>query len=236
MVGGPPRLVAPPAVPAGAGSGAVAGSGGPDPGGPPSQTCLHLASLPRRRLDHRTWQQQPATYEVSAIEFPCALSPDGAWLATGRYGGPVRLRSLSGPPRTNELAFPGAIQALAFSPDGRLLAAATQQGVVKVWEVPSGREVQEFRARSQNVFAIVFSPDGRRLATGGEGEGAVMLWDVITWQELLTLRRPGVTLDRLAFSSDGGQLTAFTPEGETLLWRVPSFAEIEAKEKGQRGQ
>jgi serine/threonine protein kinase/WD40 repeat protein len=182
------------------------------------------------------WQQQRATYEVSSIEFAAVVSPDGAWLATGRYGGPVRLRSLSGPPRISELAFAGTIQALAFSADARLLAAATQQGLVKVWELPSGREVQEFRARSQNVFALAFSPDGRRLVTAGEGDGALRLWDVGTWQELITLRRPGVTLDGVGFIRDGNQLTALTPQGELHCWRVPSFEEIEAKEKAERGQ
>ncbi len=180
--------------------------------------------------DTHDWQPQATSLELSANEFSPAVSPDGGWFATGRYGGPVRLRSLSGPCRTNELAFTGQINGLAFSPDGRLLAAATQAGVVRVWDLPTCQEVKELRARSQALFAITFSPDSRRLATAGEGKEAIKLWDVATWQELITLERPGESLRQLAFSAHGNRLIARNSQGDVLTWRVPSLVEIEAAE------
>jgi len=183
----------------------------------------------------RDWQRQTA-FEFSAIEAARSVSPDGHWLATARNGGPVRLWSLSGLPRTNAMAFSGSIQGTAFSPDGRLLAAVTQEGVVKAWELPSCHEVKKFRARSQDMFALAFSPDSRRLATAGEGDEAIKLWDVATWQELITLQRPGESLRQLAFSADGHQLTALNSQGDVLVWRVPFFAEIEANERKERSQ
>jgi WD40 repeat protein len=176
------------------------------------------------------WQPQATSLELSASEYLCALSPDGGWFATGQNGGPVRLRSLSGPCRTNELALTGRINGLAFSPDGRLLAAATEEGVVKVWELPTCREVKELRARSQALFAITFSPDSRRLATAGHADEAIKLWDVATWQELITLERPGENLRQLAFSADGNRLIARKMQCDVLIWRVPSLVEIEAAE------
>jgi eukaryotic-like serine/threonine-protein kinase len=174
------------------------------------------------------WRQLPASLELSAMEDVPSVSPDGHWVATARYGGPVRLWSLTGRPQTNTLAFTGRINATAFSPDGRLVAAESEEGVIKVWELPSAREVKEFRARSAEVYALAFSPDNRRLATAGEGRGAIILWDVATWQQLITFRRDGETLDRVGFSSDGNLLWARNPKGELWFWRVPTLAEIDA--------
>jgi WD40 repeat protein len=183
----------------------------------------------------RDWRQQ------RSLEIPCwgeyfAVSPDAHWAATLPYGGGIRLWSLIGTPQTNALASSGIINGVAFSSDGRLLAAAKEEGVVEVWELPSYRKVKYFRARSQTLRGLAFSPDGRRLATAGEGEAAIKLWDVSTGQELITLGGSGESLRELAFSDDDNQLIARNSQGDLLFWRVPSFEEIEANEKGQVNQ
>jgi WD40 repeat protein len=78
-----------------------------------------------------------------------------------------------------------------------------------------------------------FAPDGRVLATGGDlAHHAVKLWDFATRSEMLTLRAPGGMIQNLAFSPDGNTLLALSadPEFHVYLWRVPSFAEIDAAE------
>ena len=83
---------------------------------------------------------------------------------------------------------------MVFSRDGRHLASASGDGVVKLWDAtrPAWGTKQEprrtFRARVPRAcMNVAFSPDGRRLATGGE-ENTVKIWDVQTGQELQTLR------------------------------------------------
>ena len=183
------------------------------------------------------WQQQKSwTMSASGVwDAYTVVSPDGRWLAVGDMPGTLQVWSLTARSETRSVSAPvGVTHRLVFSPDSRCLAAANLQGLVKVWEMPSLHELKEFRAHPQALFALAFSPDSRRLATAGEGAEAIKLWDVATWQELISLERPGEQLKQLAFSTNGSQLTALTSQGDLLFWRVPSFAEIEAKEKKER--
>ncbi|HNQ89291.1 MAG TPA: protein kinase [Verrucomicrobiota bacterium] len=157
------------------------------------------------------------------------VSTDGRWLAVDGGTRAIVVRSLSDSPQTHNLPFPGEPLGVAFSPDGRLLAAANLAGTVKVWEVPTFGEGRERQAHAHPVRALTFSPDSRRLATAGDGDQTIKLWDVDTWQELIRLPHERVGLRELLFSADGNQLVVTTSSGDLLIWRTPSFAEIEQR-------
>jgi len=175
------------------------------------------------------WRQQKSL-AIPGIGASYAVSPAGRWLATGDKAGNLQLWSLTGRSETNTLSFPGGIRGIAFSPDGKLLTAAGTDGTVKAWELPALHELAPFRARSHALLALAFSPDSQRLALAGEGKEALRLWDVVTWQELITWERPGESLHQIAFSGDGNQLTAGNSQGDVLVWRAPSWTQIEAKD------
>jgi WD40 repeat protein/predicted Ser/Thr protein kinase len=181
------------------------------------------------------WRPQRA-WTISGSYAAYAVSPDARWFAADGAPGTIEVRSLSGPPRTNTLSFPGRLCGLTFSPDARLLAAATREGAVKVFEVPSFRDRMGFRARPHNLSALAFSPDSQRLVTAGEGAEAIKLWDVATRQELITLPCEGEALQAILFSADGNQLVGMAPSGHLRFWRTPSLAEIDmaaGKSKGR---
>jgi WD40 repeat protein len=98
---------------------------------------------------------------------------------------------------------------VGYSRDGRFLATGDDQGRVVVREAGSGALVRSFRAHPGYVWALAFSPDGRRLATGSkDNDEGIKLWDTTTWTVLHTYRghvdRDGqATCGALEFSPDG---------------------------------
>jgi WD40 repeat protein len=143
-----------------------------------------------------------------------ALGP-GRLLAVGGSDGIVRLWDLDGRRRLAEFPAPD-VGDLAFSPDGRLLAAATGTGAL-VWDVAQRQRLAPSAPAPGNpAIHVAFSPDGRTLAIAGTND--------VTLLNLLTRERralPGrAAIDALAFSPDGRHL-AIAREGEPVeLWDV----------------
>jgi WD40 repeat protein len=122
---------------------------------------------------------------------------------------------------------------LAVSPDGRLVAATTEGGTVRLCDAVSGELKADMSGHLNGVFGVAFSKDGRRLISSSGGREAVKLWDVFTRQELLNLSGTGSLLAVAWWSPDGDTILAGAP---WQAWRAPSWEEIaaaEAKEKAQ---
>ena len=94
---------------------------------------------------------------------------------------------------------------LAFSPDGRRLAAAAGNNIVKVWDVTTGDEALVLHGHKDTVASVAFSPDGWRLASGG-GDGTVKLWDATAAAEAVTLSGNFGSVADMAFDPDGRRL------------------------------
>ena len=114
-----------------------------------------------------------------------AFSPDGGILAAGDLRGGVAVwDAVTGADRWQ--ATPINEQALApvvFSPDGRLLAAASrgpqlEDGKIRIYEVASGKVRREFAGRFGPVTSLAFSPDGRVLAAGCQ-DTTILLFDAV---------------------------------------------------------
>ena len=117
------------------------------------------------------------------------------------------------------------IEDLAFSPDGRYLAAGGSNKGIRVWETSSGKEIWHLADGATNADNLSFSPDSNSLA-GDPGNG-VYIWDLRTGTKRHKFGDGGA-LD-LKFSPDGkalvicrdGFVTAWDVESENELWRLP---------------
>jgi WD40 repeat protein len=161
-----------------------------------------------------------------------AFMVDGRTLATGNIGlderdrpvpGEIKLWDVAtGTERTTFKRLPGSVLALAFSPDGRTLAAS-QNGVVTLWDVATGRERTTLKGINAKVRSLSFTADGRTLATGS-ADRLVQLWDAGRGTEQRCLRGhlEGVTF--VALSADGNTLASGGEDAVLKLWdltRVP---------------
>jgi WD40 repeat protein len=161
-------------------------------------------------------------------------SPDDRFLALGYTDGAVTLRNIRS--RQDETTFGkhiGGVNEVCFSPDGRALVTTSGDGSVKLWDVATRRELATLRGHSAGVWGATFWGDSRRVATGGtSARDAVILWDTVAQRELLFLPTEGQHFVNLLVSPDWNTLVATSLVGRAHLWRAPSWAEIEAAEKG----
>ncbi len=78
------------------------------------------------------------------------------------------------------------VKAVVFSPDGKLVASASDDKTVRLWDSSTGATLQTLEGHSNSVNAVVFSPDGKLVASASH-DNTVRLWDSSTGATLQTL-------------------------------------------------
>lgn len=152
------------------------------------------------------------------VGWDLGFSPDARWLA-GTGGKVLDLAT------ERHLAWHHG-RAFAFSPQENRLAAGHTDGLVRVFEVPSGNELHCLKGHQDNISTVSFSPDGKLLASGcqtwsvtlGSADDAIRLWEVATGKALRLLPIGKRAVRALAFSRDGATLAAAVQPGAILLW------------------
>jgi len=110
--------------------------------------------------------------------------------------------------------FPHGVDALAFSPDGKILATGTYpstagKDAVTLWDVASGKELCRLGDNAPfGCSSLAFSPDGKTLVSNGSPEQSIFLWDVATRKVRLTIKVPRGVGGLLAVSPDSKTLAA----------------------------
>jgi WD40 repeat protein len=164
--------------------------------------------------------------KMNALGRVALFSPDSATLALGEMDGSIRLLSLKNGRITTTLPAPtegNGVTALAFSPDGRILASGHGQsdGTVRFWDAVSGAEAGSLKGHRGWVTTLVFAPDGRTLYSGSSDQ-TIRVWDVAQQQDLGRLRGHTRGISGLAPCRDGNTLVSCARDGSIRVWDVQS--------------
>jgi WD40 repeat protein len=117
------------------------------------------------------------------------------------------------------------IYATAFSPDGKLLASASADNSVRVWETSTGKEKQAFTFNNEQLTSVVYFKDGKTLAAASMN-GTIHILDVDNGKQKLTLTGHGQGQLRLALHSDDGKLFSASFDGSVREWDADKGKEV----------
>jgi WD40 repeat protein len=184
-------------------------------------SCISVIKLWDATTDKEIAALKGHTSQVNELAF----SPDGKKLASASLDGTAKVWDLTVPPPDSGFKWRGVfLHEMAFSPDdSRLALATTEDPQATVLDVTTGREIAVLNGHSDAIQHLVFSPDGRMLATGSV-DRTVKLWDVETARELATFKHSRIW--SLAFSPDGKKLAAAGYDGSVKLWDPVTRNEI----------
>lgn len=155
----------------------------------------------------RLVQQKEADFELPRHKSWVNSLAFGPQMASGSSDGTVALFDLKKKPVFLE-GGAGEVRAVAFSPDGKWLAAGNRYHTVRVWEVESKKEIATLPGHLSDVWSVAFSPDGKTLATADtdwKKPSRVKLWDTAKWKERAAVEVPGEILS-IAYSPRGDWL------------------------------
>ena len=178
----------------------------------------------------RVWDLAPrhelSVFKANDVISGVAIHPDGTQVASA--GQDVLVWDLdTGQPLYELKGHTGFVHSVKFSPDGKHLATASDDGTARIWDIKTRRELLKLPVGFSANIAIAFSPDGKRLAATGK-DNTVSIWETVTGKEVLILDGHTAPVTQLAFHPEGTHLTSVSENGEdgVIIWDLTTGKEL----------
>lgn len=153
--------------------------------------------------------------------FASAWHPSGSVIALAKFREVALVDAKSGKPIGKLEGHAEVVRAVAFSADGKRLAAAGgipgKRGEVKIWDVEARTVAATIDGHSDCIYAVAFSPDGKWLATSSYDK-LITLWDAATGKEVRTLKDHIDAVYALQFTPDGSRLISGAADRSVKVW------------------
>jgi WD40 repeat protein len=184
----------------------------------------------------RTEEERTDAFTTSRWQACVAFSPDGKRLAGSEYasGWPanqIRVFDVA----TGKLLFMsqgsrGGVPALAFSPNGSLLATAGVDGSITIWDGMTGAPRLRMTGHEGSVWSVAWSPKGDSIVSGGQ-DRTIRVWDPAGGRSVMQIAGHEASVQSVVFSPDGQFLASGSSDKKVRLWETKT-----GKERGFLGE
>jgi len=175
-----------------------------------------LASASRDR-SVRLWAHQSAQLLISGDD----ESNLYGWVLTLQPGVADQPADCNQPDYVLTAVPPNGIHTLAFSPEGRLLAAGGAEPIIQLWQMPDQRPIYTLKAHTSSIYGLAFSLDGKTLASSS-GDQTIRLWDPSTGELRQTLCGHTGVVRSIVFHPNGRWLISSSGDETMKIWALPT--------------
>ena len=117
------------------------------------------------------------------------------------------------------------INSIAYSPDGQHIASSSDDNMIKVWEVATGKQLRCLEGHTAQVWSVAYRPDGQQLASGSSDK-TVRVWEMATGKQLLRLEGHTAPVWSVAYRPDGQQLASGSSDKTVRVWEMATGKQL----------
>jgi WD40 repeat protein len=197
------------------------------PGGQRIMFCSLDGSL--RVWDFQSEKQMGIDWrDGESAVYAIGLSPDGKKIVSGSQDGAVRLWDVdTGKVIAKWTGHTKIARSMCWSQDGGTVVSGSFDGTARVWDVESGKTVLAIETGLDNVWAVIYSPDTSRIATGGyKYEEHLKIWDTKTGKLVANLKGHTLQVNCLAWTADGKMLISGSTDCTIRTWNTITWQQI----------
>jgi WD40 repeat protein len=173
-------------------------------------------TLERKRFKLKEHDAIGATFSPNG-KLLAVLSPRGLQTVDARTGRTIRTFK----------GHRGAIQAVAFSSDGRRMVSGGNDRTLRVWDVRSGRSLTVMRGHEGWIASVDFGPGDRTVASASE-DGTTRVWDASTERQLTILRNQADAVNSVEFNPRDGSILSGSDDFTATIVRCETCADLDA--------